>query len=188
MAKASKWASLRQDVERFEIGTDARWRAEYRQAQYEKRLAGIQPDMFGGPAIEHFHRCTTRPPEAFTPQYEVQWFHDLSEQEQSALLAADPQTPFARTGRKSLSKEESAAVISAAQNWLRLGQRVRVIDAPVSLDGEPEKRVGREGVIWRLCSTAFADRVYVNFDPLMRERSEKIAFLELRDIIPIGDK
>lgn len=187
MAKAPSWASLRQDVERFEIGSDARWRAEYRQAQYEKRFAGIQPDMFGGPTIEHFHRCTTPRPVAWTPDYEVQWFHDLSAQQQSELLAADPQTPFARTGRRTLSKDEREAVISAAQNWLRLGQRVRVIGSPLSFDGEPEKRVGREGVIWRTCSVAFADHVYVNFDPLQRERTEKVAFLELRDIAPIGD-
>lgn len=122
MAKASMWANLRQDVERFEIGTDARWRAEYRQAQYEKRLAGIQLDMFGGPAIEHFHRCSTRPPEAFTPEYKVQWFHELSQQEKSALLAADPQTPFARTGRKNLSKEESISTYQS-HRYLFLGCR-----------------------------------------------------------------
>ncbi|MGI2036353.1 hypothetical protein ACRQ1B_28660 [Rhizobium panacihumi] len=188
MKKASMWASLRQDVERFEIGTDARWRAEYRQAQYEKRLAGVQPDLFGGPTIEHFHQVTTERPELWTPNYEVQWFQDLSEEQRLELLGADPQTPFARTTRKAFSKAETDALVASAQNWLRLGQRVRVTGSSVSFDGEPEKRVGRKGTIWRLCSAAFSDRVYVNLDPLRRERSEKVAFLEIRDIEPITDE
>ncbi|MDR6671193.1 hypothetical protein [Rhizobium sp. 1399] len=187
MSKSHTWAALRQDVERFEVGTDARWRAEYRQAQYEKRLAGIQPDLFGGPTLEHFFKCSTAPVMQWSPDYDVQRFHDLSPEEQTALLAVDPQTPWARTGRKAPSPAERDATIAGARNWLRLGQRVRVKCAPPSIDGQSERRVGREGVIWRLCSAVFADYVYVNLDPRGRERSEKIAFIELRDIEPIED-
>ena len=39
--------------------------------------------------------------------------------------------------------------------------------------------------IWRLCSAVFADHVYVNLDLIGAERSEKVAFVELRDVAPI---
>ena len=44
---------------------EGRWRADYRNAQRQRqrRLAGIQPDMFGAPATEHFHR-NPKPPKA----------------------------------------------------------------------------------------------------------------------------
>ncbi|MFN7104602.1 MAG: hypothetical protein ACK4N1_18445, partial [Pseudorhizobium sp.] len=51
-----------------------------------------------------------------------------------------------------------------------------------------ERRVGRKGVIWRLCSPVFADHTYVYLDPIGAERAEKIAMVELRDVEPIEDK
>ena len=60
-----------------------------------------------------------------------------------------------------------------------------VWDFLLTLDGEACSRVGRKGLVWRLCSPVFADHVYVNLDLVGAERSEKIAFLELRDIEPI---
>lgn len=78
-------------------------------------------------------------------------------------------------------------MIASAANWLRLGQRVRIIGTSPSIDGSNERRVGRVGVVWRLCSSTFADYVYVNLDLVGQERSEKVIFIELRDVMPIED-
>ena len=67
----------------------------------------------------------------------------------------------------------------------RYPQPVRIIAAPLTYDGCAERRVGRTGVIWRLCGAVFADHVYVNLDLVGAERSEKVAFVELRDVAPI---
>lgn len=72
-------------------------------------------------------------------------------------------------------------------NWLRLGQRVRIVGSFASYDGRADRRVGRKGVIWRLCSPVFADHTYVYLDPVGAERAEKIAQVELRDVAPIED-
>ena len=40
-------------------------------------------------------------------------------------------------------------------------------------------------MIWRLCGQAFSDYVYVNLDLIGQERSEKVVFVELRDVTPI---
>ncbi|MDV2986888.1 hypothetical protein PUR23_28080 [Methylorubrum populi] len=186
MARFRKSHLVRQDVTRLAPGTDARWRAEHRQALYERALIGLQPDLFGAAAVEVFRALPKAPrPEPWIPDYTVEYFHDLSPDEQARRLAADPQTPFARTTRSRLSKEETAALVAGAANWLRVGQRVRITSAPLTLDGEACSRVGRKGLVWRLCSPVFADHVYVNLDLVGAERSEKIAFLELRDIEPI---
>lgn len=63
----------------------------------------------------------------------------------------------------------------------------QVTATPASIDGSSERRAGREGVVWRLCSSVFADYVYVNLDLVGNERSEKVVFLELRDVEPIED-
>ncbi|MCV9967703.1 hypothetical protein OIU34_38435 [Pararhizobium sp. BT-229] len=165
---------------------DAQWRAEYSKAQYQRRLAGAQFDLFGGPTIEHFHR-NTKPPaqEAWPLDYEMT--HDLTPEEQAQQLAADPQTPWARTTRKAMTPEEKVEMIASAANWLRLGQRVRITGTSPSIDGSNERRVGRVGVVRRLCSAAFADYVYINLDLVGQERSEKVIFIELRDVVPIED-
>ncbi len=168
------------------LSADGQWRADYRKAQYQRRLAGIQPDLFGGPVIEHHHRNAPHPLEGgWTPDYEVEGFQDLTPEQQVQRLADDPHTPWARTTRKALTPEEKTAMIASAANWLRLGQRVRIASAPASIDGMTERRVGRYGVVWRLCSPTFADYVYVNLDLIGQERSEKVVFVELRDIEPI---
>lgn len=188
MTRRRKSHLVRQDVEKFPPGTDARWRAQYRQAQYERALIGIQPDLLGGPAIEVF-RATQKAlkPAPWTKDYEVEFFADLPPDEQEQRLRADPQTPFARTTRGELTKDERKALVASAANWLRVGQRVRIVSAPLSFDGQTEAKVGREGVIWRLCSAAFNDHTYVNLDLIGAERSEKIRMVELRDVEPIGD-
>jgi hypothetical protein len=186
MPRARKSHNVRQDVTRLPAGSDARWRAEFRQAQYERALIGIQGDLLGGPAVEVFRASPKQPaPQAWTPDYAVEWFHDLGPEEQALRLAADPQTPFARTTRAKLTAEDLAALLAAAANWLRVGQAVRITGAPLTFDGSDERRVGRTGVIWRLCSTVFADHVYVNLDLIGAERSEKVVFVELRDVAPI---
>ncbi|MEN3238731.1 hypothetical protein PUR29_35425 [Methylobacterium ajmalii] len=188
MPKARKSHHVRQDVTRLALGTDARWRAEFRQAQYERALIGIQTDLLGGPAVEVFRASPKQPaPKAWTPDYDVEFFHDLAPEEQARCLAADPQTPFAHTTRPSLTADEIVALVAGAANWLRVGQAVRIIGAPLTFDGSAERRVGRTGVIWRLCSSVFADHVYVNLDLIGAERSEKVAFVELRDVTPVTE-
>ena len=167
---------------------EGQWRADYRKAQRQRRLAGVQPDMFGAPATEHFHR-NRKPPKAedWPLDYEFTRFHDLSPDEQARQLAADPHTPWGRTTRPALTPEEKAAMIASAANWLRLGQRVRITGTSPSIDGTNERRVGRIGVVWRLCSPTFAEYVYVNLDLVGQERSEKVIFIELRNVTPIDD-
>ncbi len=174
------------NAERPVLTAEGQWRADYRKAQHQRRLAGIQPDLFGGPAIEHRHRNAPHPlPGGWTPDYEIERFQDLTPEQQAQRLADDPQTPWARTIRKALTPEEKAAMIASAANWLRLGQRVRIASTPASIDGTTERRAGRVGVVWRLCSPVFADYVYVNLDLIGKERSEKVVFVELRDVDPI---
>ena len=176
------------EAERPTPSPEAQWRAEYRKAQHQRRLAGAQPDLFGGPTIEHFHRNAKPPaPENWPLDYEMTRFRDLSPEEQAAKLAADPHTPWAQTTRQKLTPEEMAALIASAANWLRLGQRVRITGSSPSIDGTNERRVGRAGVVWRLCSAAFDDYVYINLDLIGQERSEKVVFVELRDVVPIDD-
>lgn len=57
----------------------------------------------------------------------------------------------------------------------------------MSYDGRFERRVGRKGVVWRLCSPVFADHLYVYLDPIGAERVEKTPMVELRDVEPIDD-
>lgn len=171
------------------LTSEGQWRADYRKAQRQRRLAGVQPDMFGAPATVHFHRNPTPPKAEDWPlDYDITRFHDLSPDEQKEQLAADPHTSWAQTTRNMLTPEEKAAVIASAANWLRLGQRVRITDTSPSIDGSNERRVGRVGVVWRLCSPTFADYVYINLDLVGQERSEKVIFIELRDVTPIDDK
>lgn len=82
--------------------------------------------------------------------------------------------------RAYLTPAEQTDLLASAANWLRIRQRVR-IDAD-----SPHQFAAREGVVWRLCSPVFADRVYVYLDAVGNERTEKIAFVEVRDVEPIG--
>ena len=167
---------------------DAQWRLDYRRSQRQRRLAGVQPDMFGAPAVEHFHRNPKPPsPEEWPLDYEVTRFQDLSPQEQVRLLAEDPHTPWARSTRKRLTADEKAAMIASAANWLRLGQRVRITSTSPSIDGSKERQAGRVGTVWRTCRPPFDDYVHINLDLVGQERTEKIVFVELRDVEPIED-
>ncbi|WP_288083782.1 hypothetical protein [Shinella sp.] len=176
----------RDERERPILTPDGQWRADYRKAQRQCRIAGVRPDMFGAPATEHFHR-NRKPPKAedWPLDFEITRFHDLSPKEQAHQLAADSHTPWARSTRKKLTPEERAAMIASAANWLRLGQRVRIMGTSPSIDGANERRVGRAGVVWRVCGEPFADYVHINLDLIGQERTEKVVFVELRDVEPI---
>ncbi|KTE04920.1 MULTISPECIES: hypothetical protein [unclassified Sphingopyxis] len=77
---------------------------------------------------------------------------------------------------------------NAAANWLYVSQRVRIIDGPDSVDPQygTYRLIGREGVVWRLCSSVFADHCRVFLDPVGTERAEKIVFIEVRDIASLA--
>lgn len=154
------------------------WRRAYHKAMFERRLIGVQPDLFGAKPVTHMHRAKPGPVATWTPE---------PVEEKLARIARNTQATFG-VGRPALSPEERDAVIAGAANWLRIGQRVRIAGSMTSYDGRAERRIGRKGVIWRLCSSVFADHTYVYLDPIGAERAEKIAMVELRDVEPIEDK
>lgn len=162
--------------ERPVLTPDGQWRHDYHAAMIAKRTIGVQPDLFGAKPVTHMHR--TRPGPV------VDWQPEPVD-EKLARIARDPHAAFG-IGRPPLSDEEKAAMLRSAANWLRLGQRVRLIGSSASIDGQFERRVGRVGVVWRISRT-ITDYVHIYLDPVGAERSEKIAFVELRDVEPIED-
>ncbi|OAH42151.1 hypothetical protein AX777_22165 [Sphingobium yanoikuyae] len=156
---------------------EAQWRRDYHKAMFHRRLVGVQPDLFGGKPVTHMHKEKLGPVSDWKPE---------PVEEKLARIARDPNATFG-IGRPGLSDEEKAALIRSAENWLRIGQRVRITGSSVSYDGSFERRKGRKGVVWRLCSSVFADHLYVYLDPIGSERVEKIAMVELRDVEPIDD-
>ncbi|MBX4898965.1 MULTISPECIES: hypothetical protein [Rhizobium] len=65
------------EPDRPALSADGQWRADYRKAQHQRRLAGIQPDLFGGPAIEHRYRNAPHPlQDGWMPDYEIERFQD----------------------------------------------------------------------------------------------------------------
>ncbi len=155
----------------------ALWRRAYDEAMFNRRLVGVQHDLFGGKPTTHMHKARPGP----VPDREPE-----PVEEKLARIARDRQATFG-VGRPALSPEERSAVIAGAANWLRIAQRVRIVGSFASLHGRADRRVGRRGVIWRLCSPVFADHTYVYLDPVGAERVEKIAMVELRDVQPIDD-
>lgn len=155
----------------------AAWRRAYHEAMFDRRLVGVQHDLFGGKPTTHMHKAKPGPVSDWQPE---------PVEEKLARIARDPNTTFG-IGRPDLTDDERAAVINGAANWLRVGQRVRIVGSFASYDGRADRRVGRKGVIWRLCSPVFADHTYVYLDPIGAERAEKIAMVELRDVAPIED-
>ena len=170
-------ALMRDGAPRKPPTAETLWRRAYHKAMFARRLVGVQPDLFGAKPITHMHRVKPGPASTWTPE---------PVEEKLARAARDPQATFG-VGRPALSSEERAAVIDGAANWLRIAQRVRIVGSFASYDGRSERRIGRKGVIWRLCSPVFADHTYVYLDPIGAERVEKIAIamVELRDVEPI---
>ena len=158
------------------------WRAAYREEQRQKRILGYQPDLFGAAPVTHFrrHRHALDFPRPAIESLEAK----LARIEGDRAAAFGP----GRADRPTfLSEEEKAVVIAGAANWLHVKQRVRIVDGPGPVDPEygPYRFIGREGVVWRLCSSVFADHCRIFLDPVGAERSEKIVFVEVRDITPL---
>jgi hypothetical protein len=86
-----------------------------------------------------------------------------------------------------LTRAERNAIVRKAGNWLSLRRRVRLVDAPGSVDPAfgIQRHLGREGVVWRLCGAPFDDHCYVFFDAVGAERTAKIEMVELRDLEPV---
>ncbi len=156
---------------------EAQWRRDYHKAMFHRRLVGVQPDLFGGKPVTHMYKAAPGPVSDWKPD---------PVEEKLSRIARDPHATFG-IGRPALSPEELAVVIDGAANWLRIAQRVRIAGAFASYDGRAERRIGRKGVIWRLCSPVFAGHTYVYLDPTGAERVEKIVMVELRDVEPIDD-
>ncbi len=160
-----------------------RWRKEYREAQFRDRVVGVQHDLFGGAAVTHYRRHAAEAP------FQRPAIENIDAKLER--IAGDPLATFGpeRADRPAFpSQEEKEAIIRGAANWLRLGQRVRIVDGPGAVDPAfgGYRFIGREGAVYRLCSSVFADHVYVFLDPVGAERAEKIAFVELRDLEPIA--
>jgi len=170
-------ALMRDGAPRKPPTLEASWRRAYHQAMFDRRLVGVQHDLFGGKPTTHMHKAQPGPASDWTSE---------PVEDKLARIARDPAATFG-IGRPALSEGEKAAVIRGAANWLRIGQRVRIIGSFASYDGHADRRVGRKGVIWRLCSPVFADHTYLYLDLIGAERTEKIAMIELRDIEPIED-
>jgi hypothetical protein len=156
---------------------EAQWRRDYHKAMFNRRLVGVQPDLFGGKPVTHMHKAAPGPV--------IDWKPEPVE-EKLARIALDCNATFG-IGRPGLSEDDKTALIRSAANWLRVGQRVRIAGSSVSYDGRFERRVGRRGVVWRLCSPVFADHLYVYLDPIGAERVEKTPMVELRDVEPIDE-
>lgn len=170
-------ALMRDGAPRKPPTPEALWRRAYHEAMFNRRLVGVQPDLFGGKPVTHMHKAKPAPAHDWTPE---------PVEEKLARVARDRNATFG-IGRPALATEEKATLIDAAANWLRIGQRIRVVGSFASYDGRAERRIGRKGVIWRLCSPVFADHTYVYLDPIGAERAEKIVMVELRDVEPIED-
>lgn len=156
---------------------EGQWRHDYHAAMVAKRTIGVQPDLFGAKPVTHMHRTRPGPVSDWRPE---------PVEDKLARIARDPNATFG-IGRPRLSDDEKAAMIRSAANWLRLGQRVRLIGSAESIDGQSERRVGRVGVVWRIAKV-ITDYVHIYLDPVGAERSEKIVFVELRDVEPIEDE
>lgn len=170
-------ALMRDGAARAPLKPEAQWRRDYHEAMFNRRLVGVQHDLFDAKPVTHMHKAKPGPACDWTPE---------PVEEKLARIATDRNARFG-IGRPALSEEEKAALIRLSANWLRVGQRIRVTGSSVSYDGRFERRKGRKGVVWRLCSPVFADHLYVYLDPVGAERVEKIAMVELRDVEPIDD-
>ncbi|WP_156420131.1 hypothetical protein [Aureimonas sp. N4] len=146
---------------------EALWRTKQRKTAAERRHAGSQPDLFAGATVHRQHRARHPP--------------------KPTILTRNSDDPHAwcRSVRAKLDPETQAALLASAANWLRVGQRVQIVTTARTIDGTDEKRFGRVGVIWRIASSVFPEWTYVNLDLIGAERTEKVEFLEIRDLEPI---
>ena len=163
------------------LSDDDRWRRDYQHEQKNIRIAGFQHDLFGAATVTHYHRHAPGP-EVVRAQEPIEAKLERIKGDVNATFGPP------RADRPAfLSQEDRDAIVRAAANWLRVRQRVRIVDAPGAVDPAfgPERFLGRTGVVWRLCSNTVADRCYVFLDPVGGERTQKIEMVELRDIEPV---
>ena len=159
------------------LTAEDRWRHAYQHEQRRKQVIGYQQDLFDAKAVTHFRRNAPAPEFDRPPVETVAAKLDR--------IRGDPLATFGppRSDRPAiLSRAAKAAIIRGAANWLRVGQRIRIVDAPGAVNPAfgPQRFLGRAGVIWRLCTGTFAERCYVFLDPVGGERTDKIEMVELR--------
>lgn len=162
------------------VREDDRWRQDYQAEQEQRRVVGYQQDLFTAKAVTHYHRHRPAPSWDHTPPKTIE--------AKLERIADDRQATFGppRSDRPAhLTPSERAAIVAKAANWLRVSQRVRLIDGLGSVDPAfgIQRFLGRAGIVWRLCR-GFDDHCYVFFDPVGGERTAKIEFVELRDLAP----
>jgi hypothetical protein len=161
---------------------DDRWRADYAEAQRRRRVVGYQQDLFSSTTMTHYRRNAAAPEWARAPVETIE--------QKLERIKGDPFATYGppRSDRPSmLTRAERDAIVRKAGNWLSLRRRVRLVDAPGSVDPAfgIQRYLGREGVVWRLCGAPFDDHCYVFFDAVGAERTAKIEMAELRDLEPV---
>ncbi|MHA0337476.1 hypothetical protein [Sphingomonas aquatilis] len=162
---------------------DDRWRADYAEAQRRRRIVGYQQDLFSSTTMTHYRRNAAAPEWARAPVETVEQKLERIKGDRFATFGPP------RSDRPSiLTAQERAEIVRKAGNWLSVRRRVRLVDAPGSVDPAfgIQRYLGREGVVWRLCGAPFDDHCYVFFDAVGAERTAKIEFAELRDLEPVG--
>ena len=133
---------------------DDRWRADYAEEQRRRRIVGYQQDLFTSTAITHYRRSPAAPIIERSPVEHV-----------AAKLERIRGDPFAtfgppRSDRPSIvTRGQRRTIVRGAANWLNVRQRVTLVDAPGSVDPAfgIQRYLGRQGVIWRLCGSTFAE-------------------------------
>ncbi|WP_242121197.1 hypothetical protein [Sphingomonas lacusdianchii] len=165
------------------LDPDDLWRREYLEQQRRNLVVGYQPDLFSKNTVTHYWRHAPAPDVERPPVETIE--------AKMERIRGDPLATFGppRADRPAfLSGEQKAEIVRNAANWLRVRQRVRIVDAPGTVDPAfgPQRFLGRAGVVWRLCSRTFAERCYVFLDPVGGERTHKIEMVELRDLEPIA--
>lgn len=161
------------------MSQDDIWRRHYREVQRRIREIGVQHDLFGASPVTRYRRHSPAP-EAERPSIETI-------DEKLLRIEGDPLATFGpeRSDRPGfLSSQVKQAIVRNASNWLTVRSRVRLVDAPTPVDPQfgTWKHIGREGVVWRLCGRPFDDHVRIFLDPVGGERTEKIVFVEVRDL------
>lgn len=189
MVSAEEFAELMRQVQGLgdtppvkNLSADGRWREDYRRDMAKHRQLGVQLDMFGQ-HVTHYRRNPPRPVTADPRPNETL-------KEKRARIRDYREATFGpeRADRPTfLTDAQRDEIVRGAANWLRLGQRVRIVDGAGDVDPQYGRGrvIGRQGVIWRLCSPVFRERVYVYLDPVGAERTDKIEFVEIRDIEPL---
>lgn len=163
------------------LSDEDRWRCAYQEEQRRKRVVGYQQDLFGRATVTHYRHNPPAPDVERPPIETVEAKLERIRHDRCATFGPP------RSDRPAyLSAKQKAAIVRATANWLRVGQRVRLIDAPGTVDPAfgNQRYLGRAGVVWRLCRS-FTDQCYVFLDPAGGERTDKIIMVELRDLEPL---